>query len=64
MLASRVFLHYCSIEILFGVPNHLGHSSGRVIAEVADMLCYGPMREGPAPAAPGPPGRREPAGVA
>jgi AcrR family transcriptional regulator len=41
MLASRVFIHYFSIEILFGGPNHFGHDSEQVIAEVADMLRYG-----------------------
>jgi AcrR family transcriptional regulator len=45
MLASRVFLHYFSIEILFGVPNHFGHSSEEVIAEVADMLRGGIVKK-------------------
>jgi AcrR family transcriptional regulator len=45
MLASRVFLHYFSIEILFGVPNHFGHSTDQVIAEVADLLRYGMLRQ-------------------
>jgi AcrR family transcriptional regulator len=50
MLASRVFLHYFSIEILFGVPNHFGHSTDQVIAEVADLLRYGMLRQNlPAP---------------
>jgi AcrR family transcriptional regulator len=51
MLASRVFLHYFSIEILFGVPNHFGHSTDEIIAEVADMLRFGMLRQdAPAPA--------------
>jgi AcrR family transcriptional regulator len=58
MLASRVFLHYFSIEILFGVPNHFGHSSEEVIAEVADMLRHGIVREERAGGA-----RRQPAAV-
>ena len=45
MLASRMFLHYFSIEILFGVPNHFGQSTDQVIAEVADMLRYGMLRQ-------------------
>ncbi len=45
MLASRVFLHYFSIEILFGVPNHFGHSTEQVVADVADMLRYGMLRQ-------------------
>ena len=59
MLASRVFLHYFSIEILFGVPNHFGHDSEQVIAEVSDMLRYGMTRARPAgepPQEPGPSG--------
>ena len=64
MLASRVFLHYFSIEILFGVPNHFGHSSEQVIAEVADMLRYGLLREARVPAGNRRPGHRAPAGVA
>ena len=42
MLAGRVLLHNFSIEILFGVPNHFGHSTDEVIAELADLLRYGP----------------------
>jgi AcrR family transcriptional regulator len=45
MLASRVFLNYFSIEILFGVPNHFGHSTEQVIAEVSDLLRYGMLRQ-------------------
>jgi AcrR family transcriptional regulator len=45
MLAGRVFLHYFSIEILFGVPNHFGQRTEEVIAEVADMLRYGMLRQ-------------------
>ena len=45
MLASRMFLHYFSIEILFGVPNHFGQSTEQVISEVADMLRYGMLRQ-------------------
>jgi pimeloyl-ACP methyl ester carboxylesterase len=63
MLAGRVLLHNFSIEILFGVPNHFGHSTDEVIAELADLLRYGMLRQGqpaaPATApAPGPSPRR------
>ncbi|HEY3381990.1 MAG TPA: TetR/AcrR family transcriptional regulator [Vicinamibacterales bacterium] len=44
MLVSRMFLHYFSIEIVFGVPNHFGRSSDQLIAEVSDMLRYGILR--------------------
>lgn len=58
MLASRVFLNYFSIEILFGVPNHFGHSTEKVVAEVADMLRYGMLRQDAGPAADAAPGLR------
>ena len=41
MLASRIFLHYFSIEVVFGVPNHFGHDSEDVIKEVSNMLRFG-----------------------
>jgi AcrR family transcriptional regulator len=44
MLVSRVFLHYFSIEILFGVPNHFGHSTDQVVSELSDLLRYGMLR--------------------
>jgi AcrR family transcriptional regulator len=53
MLASRVFLNYFSIEILFGVPNHFGQSTEQVVTEVSDLLRYGMLRpEAPAVEAP------------
>jgi AcrR family transcriptional regulator len=62
MLASRVFLNYFSIEILFGVPNHFGHSTQEIIAEVSDMLRYGMLRQDvPAPTPARTPSAREPA---
>jgi AcrR family transcriptional regulator len=55
MLASRVFLNYFSIEILFGVPNHFGQSTEEIISELSDLLRHGilkpeatpPKRRGP-----------------
>ena len=41
MLASRFFLNYFAVEILFGVPNHFGKDSDAVIAEICDILRHG-----------------------
>lgn len=41
MLASRVFLNYFAVEILFGVPNHFGKKSDEVVKEIADVLRHG-----------------------
>jgi AcrR family transcriptional regulator len=44
MLASRVFLNYFSIEILFGVPNHFGKDSETVLGEISNILRRGLLR--------------------
>lgn len=41
MLASRFFLTYFSVEIVFGVPHHFGKDDDTVIREIADMLRHG-----------------------
>lgn len=41
MLASRIFLQYFAVEILFGVPDHFGSDSDRVVHEIADVLRRG-----------------------
>ncbi|MCU0293686.1 MAG: TetR/AcrR family transcriptional regulator [Thermoanaerobaculaceae bacterium] len=41
MLASRFFLNYFAVEILFGVPNHFGKDTESVIHEIADILRHG-----------------------
>jgi TetR/AcrR family transcriptional regulator, acrAB operon repressor len=49
MLASRFFLNYFAVEILFGVPDHFGKSTDAVIAEICDILRHGMARnEAPA----------------
>jgi len=50
MLASRVFLQYYAVEILFGVPKQFGKGSDRVMGEIAEILRYGMLREQAAPA--------------
>jgi AcrR family transcriptional regulator len=49
MLASRVFLQYYAVEILFGVPEQFGKDSDRVMSEIAEILRHGMLREQAAP---------------
>ncbi len=51
--AGRFFLHYFSVEILFGVPNHFGVSSDEAVRAIADILRHGMLRP-QATAAPAP----------
>ncbi len=51
MLAGRVYLNFFAVEILFGVPNHFGKATDDVVAEIADILRHGMLREGAGPAA-------------
>ena len=44
MLASRVFLHYFAVEILFGVPRQFGLDTPTAMAEVATILRSGLLR--------------------
>ncbi len=46
MLASRTFLQYFSVEIVFGVPNHFGKNTDDVVKEIADVLRHGMLRAG------------------
>ncbi len=45
MLASRVFLQYYAVEILFGVPDQFGKDSDRVVGEIAEILRHGMLKE-------------------
>lgn len=45
MLASRFYMNYFSVEILFGVKNHFGKRSDEVITEIADILRRGMLKE-------------------
>jgi AcrR family transcriptional regulator len=56
MLASRFFLNYFAVEVLFGVPNHFGKDSDEAVREIADILCHGMLLPGPAAT---PEGQRE-----
>jgi len=41
MLASRVFLHYFAVEVLFGVPNQFGQDTSRTVSEISGILRKG-----------------------
>ncbi len=45
MLASRVFLNYFAVEILFGVRNHFGKNSEEALREIADVLRHGMLKD-------------------
>lgn len=47
MLASRFFLHYYAVEIVFGVKDHFGKNSDDVLKEIADILRHGMLRVEP-----------------
>jgi len=47
MLASRFFLHYSAVEILFGVPEQFGKDSRLAIREIAEILRHGMLRSEP-----------------
>jgi len=44
MLASRFFLNFFSVEILFGVRDHFGKDTDEVVSEIADILRHGMAR--------------------
>jgi TetR/AcrR family transcriptional regulator, acrAB operon repressor len=41
MMASRFFLQYYAVELLFGVPNHYGVDDETALAQVVDILKFG-----------------------
>lgn len=45
MMASRFFLNYFAVEILFGVPDHFGKSTEDVVSEISEILRHGMLRE-------------------
>lgn len=44
MIASRLLLHYFSVELVFGVPNHFGTDTETVLRQIADILSHGMLR--------------------
>jgi len=45
MLATRIFLNYFAVEIVFGVPHHFGKSTGEVVREIAEVLRHGMLQQ-------------------
>lgn len=45
MVASRFFLQYYAVELLFGVPNHFGQDSDSALKEIVDVLQRGMLRQ-------------------
>jgi AcrR family transcriptional regulator len=58
MVASRFFLQYFAVELLFGVPNHFGQNTEAAMREIVDILERGMLRptapDLPPPSPPGP----------
>jgi AcrR family transcriptional regulator len=44
MVASRFFLQYFAVELLFGVPNHFGRDTERALKETVDILGHGMLK--------------------
>lgn len=44
MMASRFFLNYFAVEILFGVPNHFGEDTDTIIRQTAEILRHGMLK--------------------
>ena len=44
MLASRVFLQYFAVEVLFGVPDQLGQETPKALEEISKILRRGFLR--------------------
>jgi AcrR family transcriptional regulator len=47
MVASRFFLQYFAVEILFGVPNHFGRDTERALEDIVEILKYGMLKPAP-----------------
>jgi len=41
MMASRFFIQYYGVELLFGVPNHFGVDDETALKQIVDILKYG-----------------------
>jgi TetR/AcrR family transcriptional regulator, acrAB operon repressor len=54
MLATRFYMNYFAVEILFGVPNHFGKDADAALHEIADVLRYGMVAPKPGQAPPKP----------
>jgi AcrR family transcriptional regulator len=52
MLASRVFLQFFAVEIIFGAHGHFGRGNEAVVRDIADILAHGMLRPEPTATAP------------
>ena len=41
MFAFRTFLQHFAVELIFGVPDHYGKSTGQVIREISEIMRHG-----------------------
>lgn len=44
MLTTRFLLHYFTVEVLFGVPDHFGQDTDTVLKEIGGILSHGMLR--------------------
>jgi AcrR family transcriptional regulator len=44
ILATRIFMNYFTVEILFGVKDHFGKSTEEVVGEITKILRHGMLR--------------------
>jgi hypothetical protein len=45
MMASRFFIQYYGVELVFGVPNHFGVDDDTALKQIVDILKYGMFKE-------------------
>jgi AcrR family transcriptional regulator len=48
MVASRFFLQYFAVEVLFGVPNHFGRDTEHALGDIVEILKHGMLKPAPA----------------
>ncbi len=46
MFAFRTFLNHFAVELVFGVPDHYGKSTGEVVGEISHILRHGMLKPG------------------
>ena len=45
MMASRFFIQYYGVELLFGVPNHFGVDDETALTQIVDILKFGIFKQ-------------------
>jgi len=46
MFAFRTFLNHFAVELVFGVPDHYGKSTGEVVGDISHILRHGMLKPG------------------